>query len=270
MALLPDLRIGFLLARRARIISTSLWLLVAVSGLALMAAQFSGRQPATVALDVGISAIRLLLPILIILLSQELITREFDRRYFLSSLTYPRPRYQLLIARLATILFLVYTLMFVMAIVLAWITSYILSGYEQSTPVDLGLPYLLTFGFIATDLFVITAVAGLLSIVASTSSFVLIGTLGFMMITRSYANIINLLEQRRFLFDSNTELYQHSLSTLNYFLPNLAAMDIRMASLYGRIELIPDDWLANLSACLAYGIALIAFTLLFLQRKRFN
>lgn len=269
MTLLPDLHTGLLLARRARYYSTSLWLLLTVLGLALLAAQFSGRQPATVALDVGLSAIRLLLPLLIILLVQELLSREFDRRYFLTSLTYPRPRHLLLLGRLATALLLVYALMLVMALALGWMTNRIGMGYEQATPVNLGTHYLITLAFIAVDLFVLTAMATLLSIVASTPSFVLIGTLGFMLAARTYSSIIALLDRERFLVD-NTELYQQSLGLLNYLLPDLAALDVRMIALYGKLELLPADWQFSLLASFAYGLVLISLALFFLHRRRFS
>ena len=43
-----------------------------------------------------------------------------------------------------------------------------------------------------------------------------------------------------------------------------------MISLYGKLELMPDDWLASLLASLAYAFALIAVALFVLQRKRLN
>lgn len=269
MNLLPDLYIGILLARRARYLSTSFFLLVAVLGLAVLAAQFSGRQPATVALDIGLSAIRLLLPLLIILMVQELVSREFDRRYFLTSLTYPRPRYWLLIGRLIVVLLLTYILMVVMALALGWVAMRIGTGYAQGTPVDLGMNYMITLAFIAIDLFVLTTLAVFLAVMASTPSFVLIGTLGFMLAARSYSNIIALLERERFLV-GNSELYQQSLGILNYLLPDLGALDIRMISLYGRLDLLPNNWAISLMASIAYGLALITLSLFFLQRKRFN
>ncbi|MFO7540926.1 MAG: hypothetical protein R6X32_23030 [Chloroflexota bacterium] len=269
MRLLPDLKTGLLLALRARYLSTSFWLMVVVVGAALLAAQFSARQPSTVALDVGISAIRMLLPFLIILLVQELLSREFDRRYFLTSLTYPRSRHWLLLGRLSAVVLLVTTTLLVMGLALAGVTNVVAAGYEQATPISLGTNYWLTMGFIAIDLLVITAMAGLLAIVASTPSFVLIGALGFMLMSRSYSNIIALLDRQRYLFE-DTETYRQSLSLLNYLLPDLGALDIRSISLYGKIELLPDDWAVNLGAGLAYAVALTALALLMLQRKRFS
>lgn len=269
MTLLPDLRTGILLVQRARHFSTGFWLLVVVVGVSIMAAQFSGRQPATVALDVGLSAMRLLLPLLIVISVQELFSREFDRRYFLASLTYPRPRHRLLLGRMASVLLLVYTVQLLVAIVLALAVAQISQGYEQATPVDLGPGYWITHGHLAIDLFVLTAVAVLLSLMASTPSFVLIGTLGFMLMARSYSNVIALLESKRYLLE-NTETYQQSLSVMNFLIPDLAAIDVRTISLYGKPDLLPADWFANLAACVMYGVALIALSLFVLQRKQFN
>lgn len=269
MKLLPDLQTGILLARRARYLSTSLWLLLAVLGLAIMAGQFSGRQPATVALDVGLSVMRLALPLLIILLVQELISREFDRRYILSSLTYPRPRHRLLLGRVATVLLLSSILLLIMGVALAGIVSQIGMGYEQKTPISLGTEYWITLVFIAIDLFVITSIATLIAVVAATPSFVLIGTLGFMLIARSYSSIIALLQRERYLLD-NTDQYQQSLAMLHYLLPDLGALDMRMITLYDKLELLPAEWPENLIATVAYGVTLLAMALFFLHRKQFN
>jgi ABC-type transport system involved in multi-copper enzyme maturation permease subunit len=260
---------GALLARRAHYIATSFWFLLIVVGVALMGAQFSGHQPATVALDVGISAMRILLPLLIILLVQELLSREFDRRYILASITYPRPRHWLLLGRISTVLLLIYVAQIIIASALALAVSQISQGYEQTTPIDLGLGYWITMGHMSVDLLVLTAMAALLAVVASTPSFVLIGTLGFMIIARSYSVIIALLERERYLFDG-TELYKQSLGIMNFLLPDLAALDVRLISLYNRPELIPKDWLATLTACLAYAVVLIVVTLLFFRSKRLN
>lgn len=269
MTLLSELRTGILLARRARYVSSSLWLVLTVLCLSLMASQFSGRQPATVAVDVGFSAMRLLLPLLIILLTQELISREFDRRYFLSSLTYPRPRHWFLLGRMTAILLLVFGVMSIMAITLAWVCSLIGLDYEQTTPPNLGSYYWIMMGFFSLDLFVITAFACLIAIVASTPSFVLIGTLGFMLISRSYSNVVALLERNQTLVE-DSEHYQQSLAVLNYIFPDLAALDIRIITLYNRLELLPIDWPATLASTLAYGFALTIIAIFLLYKKRFN
>ncbi|WP_322565139.1 hypothetical protein [Thiohalophilus sp.] len=236
----------------------------------LLGAQFSGRQPATVALDIGLSVIRLGLPLLIILLMQELFTREFDRRYYLTSLTAPQPRSHFLLGRFSALIILTFGAIIILGIILAALVGYLsYYGYQQSTPVDLGLGYVVTLVFTAIDLFVIATLALLISIVAVTPSFVLIGTLGFLLVSRSYSGIIALLENERYVVD-NPELYRGSLGILYYLLPDLGALDVRRISLYSKWEFLPADWPGLVLSTLAYALALLALSIWLLGRKQFN
>lgn len=263
-----DFSVGLRLAVRAHY----LWLagcgLLVLGLTAVLAAQFGGRQPATVALDVGISVIRLLLPLVLVLMTQELLSREFERRYFLSSLSYPRPRHQLLFGRFLAILALTLTLLFAMALVLGLAVYWVGQDYAQSSPVALGVNYLVVIAFIALDLLLLATVASLLSIVASTPGFVLVGTLGFLLIARSYGAIVDLLTHQAGLV-SNTEGYRASLGVLGYLLPDLGALDVRMLALYGKPEFLPADWPLLVLSNLGYGLALLALAVWALQRKRF-
>lgn len=268
MIRLADFSVGIRLTLRARFLSISLWLLTAVLVAAFMAAQFSGRQPATLALDVGLSLIRITLPIFGVLMLHELISREFERKLFLTTLTYPRPRHAFLLGRLAALGLLLAALLAVLAAALAALTHWIGQGYAQSTPVSLGLPYLVTIGFILLDLWVILALGALLAVVASTPSFVLIGTLGFMLVARSFSTIVALLQRESWLVD-DAEAYGGSLGLLGYALPDLAALDVRMIALYGQMELLPAQWPWHVASALAYCTALTAVAVWALTRKRF-
>ena len=168
-----------------------------------------------------------------------------------------------------TTLLLVYGTMFSIAISLAWLCSRIAMEYEQATAPDLGSYYWITLAFFAVDLFVLTTFSSCLAIVASSPSFVLIGTLGFMLISRSYSSIIALLQQNSTLVE-NPERYQQSLGILHYIFPDLSALDVRNTSLYNTPELLPTDWMASLTANLAYGGFMTLLALFFLNRKRFN
>ena len=90
--LIADFRLALLLLRRSRWLGIVATLGALVIAIAWLSAQFSPRQPATVALDVGISFIRLVVPLLLLLQIQDLLAREIDRRQILTSLTYPRSR----------------------------------------------------------------------------------------------------------------------------------------------------------------------------------
>jgi ABC-type transport system involved in multi-copper enzyme maturation permease subunit len=263
-----DFLVGLRLALRARYLWLAGCSLLVLALAALMASQFSGRQPATVALDVGLSVMRLLLPLVLVLMTQELLSREFDRRYFLNSLTYPRPRHNLLLGRFLAVAALILGLLLAMALLLALLVGLVGQGYAQGTPVALGLHYLISIAFVAVDLLLLTALACLLAVVASTPSFVLIGTFGFMLVARSFAAIVELLSRDMSLV-GDAESYRAGVGLLGYLLPDLGALDVRMVALYGTMDFLPADWPWLLLSSLAYVVALLALAVWALQRKRF-
>jgi len=268
-AFFPGYLLGLRLALRVRFVTLSLGFLAFVVVSAYLAAQFSGRQPATVALDVGLSVIRLALPFVVVFITQELLSKEFDRRYFLSSLSFPQARHIFLWQRFISISFLSFSLLLVASLVLAFAVWFVAQGYEQATPVALSVPYVVTILFTALDVLVLTALATLLAVTASTSSFVLIGTLGFMLVARSFAAIVELLTRNQYVV-SDAETYRQGMGLLSYLLPDLGALDVRMITLYGRMELLPANWPWSVISCLAYAAAMLALAMLALNRKRFT
>jgi len=152
--------------------------------------------------------------------------------------------------------------------VLALLVQLINQNYTQTTPVALGVHYFVTILFIGLDLMVLTAVGTLLAVVASTPSFVLIGTLGFMLIARSFGAIIELLT-RNAMVVGDSESYRSSVGLMNYMLPDLGALDIRAIALYGRMDLLPVDWPWLVLSSLTYTVGLLAVAVWALQRKRF-
>lgn len=159
-------------------------------------------------------------------------------------------------------------LLVVLAALLAGLTHWVGQDYAQATPVSLDLPYVATIGFILLDLWVVLALGTLLAVLASTPSFVLIGTLGFMLVARSYSAIVALLTRDSTLV-GNADGYQSSLSLLGYLLPDLAALDVRMISLYGQWQFLPEDWALRVVAALAYAAALLGLAVWALNRKKF-
>lgn len=234
----------------------------------VLSAYFSGRQPATVALDVGFSIIRMFLPLAIVLLIQELLSREFDKRYYLNSLTYPRFRCSMLLGRFAAVLIMVLGLLLLLSMLQVFLVKLIGGGYAQRTPPALDHHYWIVITFIGLDLLVLTALAVLLAVIASTPSFVLIGTFGFMLVARSFGAIVDMLSRDATLIN-NAESYRENLGLLGYLLPDLGALDMRMVALYGKLEFLPVDWAWLLLSNLAYAVGLLALAVWALQRKRF-
>ncbi|MBF6617248.1 MAG: ABC transporter permease subunit [Candidimonas sp.] len=264
----PDFLVGVRLALRARYLWLAGCSLLVLASSVLLAAQFSGRQPATVALDIGLSVMRLLLPLVLVLMTQELLSREFDRRYFLNTLSYPHPRHSLLLGRFSAIAGLTLGLLLLLAGALALLVWAIGQGYAQSTPVALGYHYLITIGFMGLDLLVLTALATLLAVVASTPSFVLIGTFGFMLLARSFGAIIELLTRNTYVVN-DSDSYRSGVGVLGYLLPDLGALDVREIALYGKMEFLPADWPWLVLSNLAYVVGLLALAVWALNRKRF-
>ena len=201
-------------------------------------------------------------------MTQELLSREFDRRYFLNTLAYPHSRHNLLLSRFIAVSTLVLGLLLLVAGALAFLVWLINRGYAQSTPVALDHHYLITIAFIGLDLLLLTAIATLLAVVASTPSFVLIGTFGFMLIARSFGAIVELLTRSSFVV-SDAESYRSGIGLLGYLLPDLGALDVRMITLYGKMELLPADWPWLVLSSLTYTAGLLALAVWALQRKRF-
>ncbi|WP_260523643.1 ABC transporter permease subunit [Pseudomonas sp. DNDY-54] len=264
-----NITIGFRLAFRARFGRLSIGSLLALALAAFLSAQFSGRQPATVALDIGLSMIRLLLPLVLVLMTQELLSREFDRRFFLKTLSYPHPRHSLLLGRFVAVVLLTIGLLLVLAGALALLVWLIGQGYAQGTPVALDHHYFVTIGLIGLDLLLLTSVATLLAVIASTPSFVLIGTFGFMLVARSFGSIVELLTRNTGAV-SDAESYRSGVGLLGYLLPDLGALDVRMVALYGKLELLPADWPWLVLSSLTYTVGLLALAVWALNRKRFS
>jgi ABC-type transport system involved in multi-copper enzyme maturation permease subunit len=204
-----------------------------------------------------------------VLLIQDLVSREFDRKLYLTSLTYPRQRHRFLAGRVAAAAIMLCGLLVTLSVLLAAFTTWIGHTYAQATPPDLGLPYVVTIGFVALDLLVVLAIGTLIAVTTTTPSFVLIGTLGFMVVARSYSAIVALLTRDGTLV-GNADSYQSSLSLLGYLLPDLAALDVRMISLYGDWQFLPGDWPMRIVSTLAYAAALFALSVWALNRKKFS
>lgn len=263
-----DFLIALRLAFKAGYLRMVLGLSLVLAFGVLLSAYFGGRQPVAVGLDVGFSVIRLLLPLMIVLLAQELLSREFDRRYYLASFTYPRARSGLLLGRFAAVLVLILVALVVLSLLQFGLVYFVSGIYPQATPVALNFSFIIVVAFIWIDLVVLAALAALLAVIASTPSFVLVGTFGFMLVARSYGAIINLLSHQAGLVSSTAE-YRAGLSFLNYLLPDLGALDIRMFALYGKAEFLPSDWSLLLLNSFGYALALLMLAVWLLQRKRF-
>lgn len=267
-ALIADFRLAVLLMVRSRLwaVMVLLALLLAVS--AGLAAQFSPRQPATVALDVGLSFIRLAVPFFGLLQVQDLLAREVERRQILTSLTFPRSRASFLLARYVAILAVASGVTMVLAVVLAAVVALISHSSQQATAVALGFPYGVTVVFLLLDFAVITAFAVAIATVATTPNLVLFIGLGFMVAARSASTIVRLLEREQDLL-AGAEWYSRTLKGTQWAIPDLAALDLRPIALYGKMEFLPQEPWALIVMAIGYVVVLVIFGCFRFERRQF-
>ena len=264
-----DFVVGVRLVWAARFWLLAFWFAFGMGCVVVMASQFSGRQPATVALDVGLSVIRIGIPIIAALMIQEILSKEIERKYYFYSLSYPRPRFQLLLGRFGAVYALSLGFLAVLSLILTGLVFYIDQGYEQAAPVALNGYLVLTLVYMALDFFVIVAIAVLLAVIASTPGFVLLGAIGFMLVARSYSSIIILLKSRVQVVE-NPEAYSQTLGMIRYILPDLGALDIRPIVLYSENAFLPQEWLGLVLSTFFYGTAVLLLAIWIFNRRRFS
>jgi len=90
-----------------------------------------------------------------------------------------------------------------------------------------------------------------------------------MLVARSFSAIVELLMRNAFVV-GDPESYRSGVGLLGYLLPDLGALDVRMVTLYGKMELLPADWPWLVVSSLIYTVGLLALAVWALQRKRFD
>lgn len=235
---------------------------------AYLAADFSGRQPATVALDVGLSGIRFVLFLMVLFWCQELVAREIERRTVFLSLAYPAPRSAYLLGRYFGMVLLILAALLILSVLLYATTQLVgLGDFKQSRPVNLGAGYLLTLVYLAIDVCVVTAFTVLISAFSTTP--LLPFALGGAFAVGAHA-IGPALD---FLADKNSGAAEHAtllgpiVNSIRWILPDLSKLDIRPLALY-------DAWPSALSLvyplfmAIAYiGIMLALAVVIFRKRE---
>lgn len=266
---IADIRLAALLLLRSRLWVVAGIMVILLAACAWLSAQFSPRQPATVALDIGLSFIRVAVPFWFLLQTQDLLAREIDRRLILTSLTYPRSRTSFVLARYFAIVLVTLGLTALLFIVLAGIVDLSGQDYDQVTKVSLGVPYLVTFFFLILDFAVVTAFAVMLSTISTIPNLVFLAGFGFMIAARSASTIIQLLERENQLV-KGAHWYHQGLQGMQWAMPDLAALDVRPIALYNKMELLPQAPWALVVMALAYVAVLLTVACLRFERRQFT
>lgn len=246
-----------------------LGLLTAVA--AWLAAEFSGRQPETVALDVGFSLIRLFGALLVLFWITELLAKDLERRTIYFVLAYPFPRSIYIFSRFLAVAGLAAVAVIglgLFTLAAWWLVT--LSGYPQGVPVQLqggGLP--LTLLLIWLDLMAIGAFALLVASLSTTPMLAFFVGMAFAVSARSLGPILAYLA----LDDPGAQklavTYQPLLNAIHWLIPDLSRLDVRAVVLYGVWPEAGTLLWSSIHVALYGAIALI-LAMLFFRTREFN
>lgn len=237
---------------------------VALVGVAYLSASFSPRQPQTVALDVGFSGFRLALSLFAIVLVQELVGREIDRRTVVLTLAYPASRSTYVFGRYLGVLALVAVAAIVLGMLL-WIAVFVASpNYEQQFPVLMGWPFWAAVIGIWLDVAVIAAFTLWISTVSTVAMLPLALGVVFAIASRALGSVFDYISKGADGQDVLVARAGPVLDLARWLVPDLSRLDWRIWPMYGTppdAEAMALGILAAVSyAGLMMGLAVQAFS----------
>lgn len=234
---------------------------------AYLSGSFSPRHPRTVALDIGLSGVRITLVLLNIFWIQELLAKEIDRKSVWFSLTYPVSRWSYLLGRYLSVL----TMSALASVIfgLALVIAVALSGgeYQQEFPVHLGLPLIATLVGQFVDVSVVAAFALLISTVSSTAVMSVGTGLAFAVAGKALGATVDYLTAGADNDQKLVATYGPVIDGIRWVLPDLSRLDWRNWPLYGAP---PDAVIASVAMAGAYVIILLGLAAWTMQRREFS
>jgi ABC-type transport system involved in multi-copper enzyme maturation permease subunit len=248
---------------RSRGIQAALILGLILIAVAYLSASFSPRQPQTVALDTGFSALRISLILLALVWIQELVAKEIDKRTVLFSLTYPVSRSTYVLGRYLGILGLLALATALLAMLLWLVVLNAGGSYEQGFPVSLGTPFWLTVFGLWVDAAVVTAFALLLASLSTVPMLPLMLGAAFAVGGKSLGAVMEYLTQGA---DGDKEVLRLTpvIDFIGKILPDLSRLDWRAWPMYGvapeTVALVLALTVAASYAALLLSLAIISFS----------
>lgn len=242
---------------------------LALIALAFLSGNFSPRQPRTVALDVGLSGLRIALVLLNLFWVQELVAREVDRKTVIFSLAYPVSRAVFLLGRflgvqiLSVVACVILGLLLLVAVLLAG------GGYEQEHMVSLGWPYVICLLGVMIDAAVVAAFALLISSLSTVSVLPLMLGLAFAIGGKALGATLLYIADGA---DGDTDMvkqYGAGLRFAQWLIPDLSRLDWRDWPMYG---LVPEMSYISFSLLMAlsYIVLLLGLAIWYFSRREFS
>lgn len=253
---------------RSRSIQAILILGALLVGVAYLAASFSPRQPQTVALDVGLSGLRVTLILFSLFWVQELVAREIDRRTVLFALSYPVARGHYIIGRYLGVLGLIALAAALLGMLLWAVVLSLSKDYAQSFSIAPGLPYWSTVAGLWVDAAVVTAFALWVATFSTVPMLPLALGLAFAVAGKSLGAVAEYLAKGA---EGDKDLMRLApiIDAVQWVLPDLSRLDWRIWPMYG---LTPDGhtvWLGLLLAA-SYVALLLTLAVMTFTRRDFE
>lgn len=237
--------------------------------LAWVAAAFSARQPQAVALDVGLSGIRIAMTFMVLIWNQELIAREIERRTVFFVLAYPQSRFKYLFGRYLGILGLTWVALAFLAALLFAVVKVSSWGYQSSHGLLLGLPYWVTilgFGF---DLAVVAAFTVLITTVSTSTIMPLATGFAFAISARMLGPVLQFVSENNSKQDRVLAQATNVINWIKYIIPDLDRFDWRSWPLYGT-TIDGQAFLYALLMALSFSAIALALAGWAFGRRQFN
>lgn len=239
---------------------------VALVGVAYLSSSFSPRQPQTVAMDVGFSGLRMALALFAIVLVQELVCREIDRRAVVLTLAYPASRTAYLFGRYVGIIALVAVATLVLSLLLFIVVLNSSPGYEQSFPILLGWAFWATIFGIWIDVAVVAAFTLLISSLSTVAMLpLMLGSL-FAMFTRAIGAVFDYVSHGADGQDALVTQVGPALEVIRMLVPDLSRLDWRVWPMYGVVPDVQGIVLSLLMSMLYIGLMLSLASHVFAKR----
>jgi Cu-processing system permease protein len=253
---------------RSRSIQGVLALGILLVGVAYLSASFSPRQPRTVALDVGLSGLRVSLILFALFWVQELVGREIERRTVLFSLTYPVARGNYVLGRYLGVIGLLGLAALILGVLLWFVVATTGGDYQQSFAIAGGQPYWLTVFGLWADAAVVAAFALWLSTFSTVPMLPLALGLAFAVGGKSLGAVAEYLAKGG---DGDPAMMRFApvIDAIQWVLPDLSRLDWRAWPMYG---LAPEGIAIGLGLALAasYAALLLALAVITFSRREFQ
>jgi hypothetical protein len=257
---------------RAAIRGRSFWAIflfgIALVFVAYLSGSFSPRQPRTVALDVGLSGIRITLVLLNIFWIQELLAKEIDRKSVLFSLTYPVARTDYVLGRYLAVLTMSMLAVVVFGLSLVVVVSLTGGFYYQEFAVVLGWPLIATLFGIFVDVSVVAAFAIWVSSISSVTVMPIATGFAFAIAGKALGATMDYLAGGADGDQQLAKTYDPLIAVIRWVLPDLSRLDWRDWPMYGKV-LQFDVALASLVMACCYILLMLMLTASTIRKREF-